>query len=212
MNKHRLQLQRACTPFDTLFIDSEAPHHYILTIYSLLSWSLNDAKTSFQISWELELGGTFSKEEWSRVFLLCHKSSILCKAPEMNYKILLRWYRVLCLLHTLFPSEPQYYWRYGTVRGTTSRILWECPLIPTFWIKVINLIKSITGVKVTNDSSRLLLSMIPSPMGFIKKKKLNLFSAYCHQGSESHALEKPSPPPPSLTGSRKYTSCNILRS
>lgn len=160
-NRDQLCLHRDLSPFESLCIDKSPPSHLVSVIYSLVCATPLADKTSFQLSWEKELECTISLEDWSKSFLLAHKSTVSSKAQELNFKILSRWYRVPSLLHAIYPNTSHLSWRCNGAEGTMTHIWWGCPVIQPFWTKVIDVVQKITGIKLASDPAPLLLFMIP---------------------------------------------------
>lgn len=156
-----------------LCIDKTPPSHLISAIYNLICDTPPTVKTSFQISWEKELDRTISLEDWSKSFLLTHKSTISSKAQELHFKVLSRWYRVPSLLHAIYPNTSHLCWRCNGAEGTMTHIWWGCPVLQPFWIKVIDVIQKITGIQLANDPASLLLFMIPLPTSAVRRSLLS---------------------------------------
>lgn len=128
---------------------------------------LRETKMSYQLSWEQELTLYLRKiglevSYWPTPLqsYLMHKNWIL--------KILTRWYRVPSLLHSLYLNILDSCWSFGATGGTMTHIWWELPHIQPFWSKGVELIKLITGIEIRNDSTSLLLYIIPIPIRVLK--------------------------------------------
>lgn len=84
---------------------------------------------------------------------MTHKSTI----SIVRHQTLSRCYRVPSLLHSFYPTVSDRCWRFNGAQR------WSCPRIQSFWVAVLELIYRITGIKIDNDPSALLLFMIPLP-------------------------------------------------
>ena len=97
--------------------------------------------------WERDLNLTFDLIEWQDIAYQLSKISINTTLIEANYKTLLGWYLAPTRVAKMHPSaSPTCFRRCGQL-GTMHHIWWQCPIVIRFWIRIFNLINSVTGGK-----------------------------------------------------------------
>lgn len=104
---------------------------------------------------------TFSKNEWSSIWLATKNSSPNCFALETNFKVLACWYLVPAIKAKCVPSYPETYFRSCTSPGTHFYIGWQCLISQAFWIKIFNMASKELETLISPDPALALLNLKP---------------------------------------------------
>lgn len=160
------------TPFKRLFIAEEPILHMVSELYQLLSSASPAVKPSYIRAWEWDLETVFTPAQLSSLYELTQSSSIDSKTQEINYKILMRWYRVPADLARIYPPTPDQCWRGCSHKGTLLHIWWDCPVIRLYWEDIKSQIKEIMGIDIPLSPVHFLLHIPPTPMSQYKKSVL----------------------------------------
>lgn len=121
------------------------------------------------IQWEQDLNITFDLPDWQDMAYALSKVSINTTLIEANYKTLLRWYLIPTRVAKMHPSaSPMCFRQCGHV-GTMCHIWWQCPNITRFWIRVFNLVNSVTGINIRRSPETALFQKLPEGV----PKKIN---------------------------------------
>ncbi|KAM9294360.1 tyrosinase-like [Gastrophryne carolinensis] len=110
-------LGRDLTQFESLTTQKDSPTRVISQIYQFLG-AEQETTPPFCREWEKDLERVFTKEEWEKMFLLSHKSSLSAQVQETNYKYLSRWYYTPKRFATIFPSSTPMCWRCEIEEGS----------------------------------------------------------------------------------------------
>lgn len=153
----------ALTPFEHLFIVEEPAPHMIIEFYQLLSSAASTVKPPYVRAWERDLETVFTPAQLSSLYQLTRSSSIDSKTQELNYKILLRWYRIPADLTRTYSSISDQCWRGCGHRGTLLHSWWECPVFRPYWEDIKSQIKEITGIDIPLSAIHFLLHIPPMP-------------------------------------------------
>lgn len=104
------------------------------------------SKLPYQLSWEADLGETIDENIWSKWSTMVHKGILNTSLVEANYKVFSRWYLVTTRITKIYPDASPHCFRGCGPEGTMLHTWWTCPKIKRFWIRIFNLVYSMTGV------------------------------------------------------------------
>lgn len=121
----------------------------ILNIYRLLISPSDDGSVGPIGSWEMELNQVLPEAMKIEVLDYVHSTSMDTK--EMNYKLLVKWYYVPSKIHKMNPHISPLCWRECGEVGTHAHIWWQCHLIQSYWVEILDLIKKISGNEIGLD-------------------------------------------------------------
>lgn len=97
----------------------------------------------FLLRWEQAIETLFSPTQWEDLLYFTQYSSIANRYQELDYKILVRWYRVTSVLHKIYPQTTVRCWRFQMAEGTVLHVFWTCDKLQHFWSTVRTLIKQL---------------------------------------------------------------------
>ncbi|CAH2315037.1 Hypothetical predicted protein [Pelobates cultripes] len=80
---------------------------------------------------------------------------------EGNFKWLSRWHLTPSKINTIFPNASAQCWRCPHPRGTPSHIWWSCPVMCTYWSKIIKMIHTITNIQLPQSPETALFLHLP---------------------------------------------------
>lgn len=95
----------------------EASHYY-----SMLLRCSDKSASALRVVWESDLATAFTEEEWKLLLRNFKKMSRDLKTRLIQFKVHLR-YSPLC-------------WRCQGGEGTLMHMLWDCPRIQEFWLRI----------------------------------------------------------------------------
>lgn len=144
----------------------------ISTIYTILTDP--GTKLPYMNQWERGLNATLELSDWQDTAYALSKISINTTLFEANYKTLLRWYLVPTRVAKMHPSaSPTCFRRCGQM-GTMFHVWWQCPVVTRFWIRIFNLVYSVTGVNIRRSLEPALFQKLPDEVA----KKLTKLIVY----------------------------------
>lgn len=112
-------------------------------IWSYISFSVAKV-VNLHINWHWnQIWVSREEEVWTRWSPLVHKEILNTSLAEANYKLLSRWDLVRARLAKIYPGASPKCFR-GQV-GDMFHVWWLCSKVQRFWIRVFNLIYSVTG-------------------------------------------------------------------
>lgn len=106
--------------------------HLISGLYATMFGEPYASLRSEHAYWETELGTVIDDTAWDRVHLYMHKASLNAQTQENGYKIKMRRYRTLKIIHKFIPVVSDQCWRCEKGLGTLFHIWWTCPLIQPY--------------------------------------------------------------------------------
>lgn len=77
----------------------------------------------------MDLGTTFSDEQWGNTFREIHKASHCVKHWELTIKMANRWHYTPYRLANYFPDSAPQCWRECRQIGNLLHMFWQCPNI-----------------------------------------------------------------------------------
>lgn len=95
--------------------------------------------------WSTDLNINITDKEWDKIYENITKVSRDIKIRLIQFKILNRFYWTTSRMFRLRLRDKSDCWKCCTSEGTLTHLLWDCPLIKNYWLKVHDCIKTITG-------------------------------------------------------------------
>ena len=89
-----------------------------------------------------------TEEEWARTCLTAQTQTVNTNSKLLQYKWISRQYITLSKLHSFKSNIPDTCIKCKQQKGSLFHCMWECPLILSFWQKVLNLASRIIGKEV----------------------------------------------------------------
>lgn len=119
----------------------------------------NMDKHSYMLKWEPALVEELSTEQWQIIWSQAAKISICTLYEENTYKVLFFWY--MNLLHAIYSSDLDRYWRCRRNSGTLLHIYWQCPSLQPHWCSVQDLLHRLFDVDIPLHLKMYLLRATP---------------------------------------------------
>ena len=135
----------------------------ISKIYGLLITSNEDGLIHPLEKWEIELNQAVPERLKKRVMDYVHSTSKDTKVKEMNYKLLTKWYYVPTKMYKINHDASPLCWRECGEEGNHAHIWWQCSLIQTYWVEVLDLMKQIEGKEIELDPWKCLFHAMGGP-------------------------------------------------
>ena len=111
--------------------------HELAKYYKMLMEGEGETGTAaLRLSWERELGVTYDEQEWAKV---CGNSVTLSRELRVRliqFKILHRLYWTPSRLFRLGLKDSATCWNCGVGGGTMIHVMWSCPKINQYWMKI----------------------------------------------------------------------------
>lgn len=126
---------------------------HIFELYTILTYT--SANKDDMVKWGQDIQESLELEEWHSIAHLASKSLIKSSIIEAKYKVLLRCYMVPARLATYVP-ETSHFWGCGP-EEMAYHIWWQCRKVRQFWIRVYNLILTLTQINLTKSPKYALL-------------------------------------------------------
>lgn len=82
---------------------------------------------------------------------IVHKRILNTSLVEANYKVLSRWYLVLKRLAKIYLNASPVCFRVCGQEGTMLHIWWTCLKVKRFWIRIFNLVYSVTRLNIRKN-------------------------------------------------------------
>lgn len=159
------------TSFSRYLLGSSGLSKGLSTLYRLLADPPPNSSSPHICRWERELSKHFPLNSWFRAAMAPRKFSSCINHVELMRKIHLRWYLTPDRLVHMFPSSSRLCWRGCGRVGSLLHMWWSCPIISPFWLTVQNLIKEITGLRLTLAPELVVLDIdlfdLPRPLQII---------------------------------------------
>lgn len=149
----------------------------ISTIYAILTDP--GTKLPYMNQWERDLNTTLELSDWQDIAYALSKISINTTLIEANYKTLLRWYLVPTRVAKMHPSALPACFRCCGQMGTMFHVWWQCPVVARFWIRIFNLVYSVTGVNIRRSPEPALFHKLPDEV----PKKIDKINSIYFSGS-----------------------------
>lgn len=127
----------------------------IFLIYSAYSAEPSE-KAPYMLSWELDL--EWDLDTCNSDFTRAFRGILHISLVEANLKVISLWYLVPTRLVTFFPQSSPLCFRGCDHLGTLLHVLWQCPRVRSYWNKIFNLIRKVTGIVVNQDPTIALLN------------------------------------------------------
>lgn len=161
----------------------------ISLIYSALADP--SEKVPYMLKWESDLDIEWDLDTWNFQVAKVFKGILNVSLVEANLKVVTRWYLVPTRQIKLFPQSSPLCFRGCDLLGSHLHILWQCPKIRSFWNKVFNLIRTVTGAVLSQDPTIALLNKnIPNITKY--KQRLIHFMLLGAKITIGHAWKSPS--------------------
>lgn len=87
------KINRPLTKFEKILVEEQAPIKKLSKIYDELLPSGPLREITGIKKYETEMGKPLLEEEWENIFEIIHRTTIVNRYQETNYKIAMRWYR-----------------------------------------------------------------------------------------------------------------------
>lgn len=121
-------------------------HKGISLFYNLLQDKQTFRKNAALQNWELDMGTTFTDDQWQLAFQTIQKSSHCVGHWEMMINVTKRWQYTPCRLARYFPNaSPLCWWNCGH-KGNLLHTFWYSPSLIRFWNQVFQMISLLTGI------------------------------------------------------------------
>lgn len=174
-------------PWERLIDQGGINRQGISNIYRRLISPLDDGSACPFGSWEMELNQALPEEMKNKVLEYVHSTLMDTWTKEMNYKSLVKWYYVSLKIHKMNPHIFPLCWRECGEVGTHAHTWWQCHLIQSYWMEIIDLIKKISGNYIGLDPWQCLFHAINSTR---KKYRAAItpFFAECSKGINPQTL------------------------
>uniref|UniRef100_A0A803K9C7 Reverse transcriptase zinc-binding domain-containing protein n=1 Tax=Xenopus tropicalis TaxID=8364 RepID=A0A803K9C7_XENTR len=147
------------TPYEKI-LSSPFPYKGLIShLYKLMVTLPEDPfpKHSYMRYWEEALRIELSDHAWSKIWDNANRIVTCTQQKESVYKVMMRWYMTPDRLSKIYPNSLPHCWRGCTTRGTLSHILWQCPLVTSYWKEVGDLITSVLAIPLDIQPPHLLL-------------------------------------------------------
>lgn len=99
-------------------------------------------------------------DDWSNVWDFPFKQLVSLYNRLIQIKIVHRAYFTPYWVHKMDPSFSQCCWRWSHSPGNYIHIFWSCPAIVQFWVSVLQIIQSGSGVVVPSSPCACLLGLV----------------------------------------------------
>lgn len=144
----------------------------ISRIYKILSAGDELDVPSYIKKWENALGSQCNKHTLEKILKLTHNSALDTKTAETNCKCIARWYATPNKISKFQLEMSSDCWRGCKALGTMVHIWWDCPIIKKIWKEVLQLIKEITNIEISEDLWTCLFHGID---GSVRQYKTSIF-------------------------------------
>lgn len=126
-------------------------------------------------------------DDWSNVWDFPFKQLVSLYNRLIQIKIVHRAYFTPYWVHKMDPSFSQCCWRWSHSPGNYIHIFWSCPAIVQFWVSVLQIIQSGSGVVVPSSPCACLLGLVEE-LDSTTAARISFF--FFMLGNPSHSPEK----------------------
>ena len=120
----------------------------------------NNLNISCKIAWAEDLGYQIDDKKWKQIFLNAKKITSSNKTHETQYKIIHRLHVTPAIRSKYDPTCSAQCLKCKNTVGTYSHMIWSCPKIITFWLKVRKELKKVFDLNIYLNPMNIILGIV----------------------------------------------------